>query len=354
MKCIETGWISSEGPFVAQFESEFAKYVGREYGIALSNGTAALEVAIKALDIKQGDEVILPTFSIISCAGAVFKSGAYPVLVDCEPSTWNMNLDEVEAKITPQTKAILVVHTYGLPVDMERVQNIADRHNLRIIEDAAEMHGQEIRGRRCGSFGDLSVFSFYPNKHITTGEGGMVVTNCPKLARRCAQARDLFFAPPRRFVHEELGWNYRMTNMQAAIGVAQLENIENAIRKKRKIGLYYHESLKDISSIEIPRQRTDFSDNIYWVFGIILGGKYSFDASFAISELEKRGVGTRPFFWCVHEQPVFRKMGFYKNEHYPVAENMARRGFYLPSGLGLKPEEQEYVCGQVKSFFRAS
>jgi perosamine synthetase len=226
-QCIETGWISSEGPFISQFEEEFSAYVNRQFGVAVSNGSAALDIAVKALDLGPGDEVIMPTFTIISPAQSVVTSGATPVLIDSDPITWNMDVNQIEAKISPKTKAILVVHIYGLPVDMDPVLDLCKKYNLRLIEDAAEMHGQTYKGRKCGSFGDISIFSFYPNKHITTGEGGMIVCNDIQLAERCRKLRNLAFEPGgRRFVHHELGWNYRMTNLQAAIGVAQLAKIE--------------------------------------------------------------------------------------------------------------------------------
>ncbi len=236
LECIETGWISSEGPFITKFEEQFSKKVNRKYGIAVCNGTAALEMAVLALRIGKGAEVILPTLSIISCAGAIVKAGATPVVVDCEPGTWNMDTAQVRSKITSKTKAILVVHTYGLPVDMAPIQALAKEHGLKIIEDAAEMHGQTYKNQPCGSFGDLSIFSFYPNKHVTTGEGGMVVTDSPELAERCKSLRNLCFKPERRFVHDEIGSNYRMTNLQAALGVAQLERLDSFVEKKRSIG----------------------------------------------------------------------------------------------------------------------
>ncbi|MHC5714786.1 MAG: DegT/DnrJ/EryC1/StrS family aminotransferase, partial [Nostoc sp.] len=229
LQCIETGWISSEGPFVKQLEQEFAARVGRKYGIAVSNGSVALDAAVAALGISQGDEVILPTFTIISCAAAIVRAGAVPVIVDSDPVTWNMDVSQMEAKITSRTKAIMIVHIYGLPVDVDPIQDLADKYGLYIIEDAAEMHGQTYKGRSCGSFGNISTFSFYPNKHITTGEGGIIVTNDAHLAERCQSLRNLCFQPQKRFVHEELGWNMRMSNLQAALGVAQLERLDEFV-----------------------------------------------------------------------------------------------------------------------------
>ncbi len=239
-ECIDTGWISSEGPFVSQFEEKFSNFVGREYGIACANGSGALDIAIAALKIGPGDEVIMPTFTIISPALSVIRAGAKPVLIDSDPVTWNMDVNQIESKLTEKTKAILVVHIYGLPVDMDPVLEICRKNNLYLIEDAAEMHGQEYKNIKCGSFGDISTFSFYPNKLITTGEGGMLVTNNEELAHRCRKLRNLAFETDKpRFVHYELGWNYRMTNLQAALGLAQLERIEEFIQIKKRMGKLY-------------------------------------------------------------------------------------------------------------------
>jgi len=347
-ECIDTGWVSSEGPFVARFEDEFSKRVQRKYGIAVANGTAALDVAVAALRIGKGDEVIMPAFTIISCASAVVRAGAIPVLVDCAVDTWNMNVADIEAKITPRTKAIMAVHIYGLPVDMEPLLAIANQRGLAVIEDAAEMIGQEYRGKPCGSFGHISTFSFYPNKHITTGEGGMCVTDDVQLAERCGGLRNLCFQREQRFVHEELGWNYRITNLQAALGCAQLENLDKHIVRKREIGQYYNELLRDVEGVQKPLARTDNAENIYWIYGLVLDQSLAFDAREMMQLLAEKKIGTRPFFWPMHEQPVFKKMGMFANETYPVAENMARRGFYLPSGLGLTDKQIEYVANVVR------
>ena len=342
-ECVETGWISSEGSYVSRFESEFAQYVNRNYGIAVANGSAALDIAVKALGLGKGDEVIMPTFTIISPAQSLVTAGAVPVLVDSDPITWNMDVTQIEAKITSKTKAILVVHIYGLPVDMDAILNLCQKYNLKLIEDAAEMHGQTYNGKMCGSFGDISIFSFYPNKHITTGEGGMIVCNDDKIADQCKKLRNLAFElEGRRFVHHELGWNYRMTNLQAALGVAQLEKIEYHIQRKKEIGKLYRESLEDLKGFQLPLKKTEYAENIYWVFGLVAENEAQQEAM--VKKLRDAKIGTRPFFWCMHEQPVFKKMGFFKNERYPVAEKLARNGFYVPSGLGLNDEEITTVC----------
>lgn len=346
-ECIETGWISSEGPFIKKFEEQMAVYVGRKHGIAVSNGSAALDVAIKALNLKKGDEVIMPTFTIISPAQSLINVGAIPVLVDSDATTWNMDVNQIEAKITSKTKAILVVHIYGLPVDMQPVLELCNKYNLWLIEDAAEMHGQTYNGQQCGSFGDISIFSFYPNKHITSGEGGMIMCNDDALAERCRKLRNLAFETNgRRFIHYELGWNYRMTNMQAAIGLAQLEKLDIHIAKKRKIGKLYDEGLKDLKGFQLPLPQTNYAENIYWVYAMVAETEDL--ANKTVQKLNEGKIGTRPFFWCMHEQPVFQKMGLFKNEHYPVAEKIARNGFYIPSGLGLSEQEIQVVIEELK------
>jgi perosamine synthetase len=350
-QCIKTGWISSEGPFVSQFEDQFAKRVDRKYAVAVCNGSAALETAVAALNIGKSDEVIMPTFTIISSAAAVVRTGVVPVLIDSDLVTWNMDVTQIERKITPKTKAIMVVHIYGLPADMDPILALARKYGLKIIEDAAEMHGQTYRGKPCGSFGDVSIFSFYPNKLVTTGEGGMIVTDGKSLADRCRSLRNLCFQEKKRFVHEELGWNFRMTNLQAAVGLAQLERLDEFVDIKKRMGKRYTELLKDIEGIQLPRPKTDYAENIYWVYGIVLKDKIRFGVEEVIRRLNKLGIGTRPFFWPMHKQPVFKKMGLFKNEHYPVAEKLRKRGFYLPSGLAITNEQMERVVEALKEIF---
>jgi len=347
-ECIDSGWISSEGPFVAQFEQQMAAHTGREFGVAVCNGSAALEVAVAALKLGPGDEVIMPTLTIISCAAAVVRAGAQPVLVDCDPHTWNMDIDQLETKITPRTRAIMAVHIYGLPVDMDPVLDIAVRHGLHLIEDAAEAIGQTYRGRPCGSFGDLSVLSFYPNKHVTTGEGGMVLTDDRVLAERSRSLRNLCFQPTKRFEHRELGWNFRMSNLQAAVGVAQMSGLARAVKTKRVMGQTYTANLARLDGLQLPVAKTDYAENIYWVFGIVLEDEVPFEAAEAMARLREKGVGTRPFFGPMHLQPVFLDKGMFPGENYPVAERLARRGFYLPSGLALTPNQIDQVTAAVK------
>lgn len=346
-ECIDTGWISSEGPFVKEFEQKMSATVGRKYGIAVSNGTAALEVACQALGIGEGDEVIMPTFTIISCAMAVTKLGAVPVLVDSDIHDWNMNVDEIEKKITSKTKAIMIVHIYGLPVQVDKVLALANKYNLKVIEDAAEMHGQTYHGKPCGSFGDISTFSFYPNKHITTGEGGMVVTDDEELAERCRSLRNLCFRKDIRYVHDEISDNYRFTNLQAAVGLAQLERLEEFVEKKRDMGRYYTEKLQGVKGLQLPIAKTSYADNIYWVYGLVLSEDVKIDNHEIQKLLANEGIGTRTFFWCMHEQPVYRNMDLFANEQYKNAEYLARKGFYIPSGLALTKEQMDMVVDGV-------
>ena len=344
LECIESGWISSEGPFISEFENKFAKLMGRKHGIAVCNGTAAIDATIEALGISTDDEVIMPTFTIISCIAQIVRNGGKPVLVDSDPITWNMDVNQIESKITKRTKAIMVVHIYGLPVDMNPVLKIANQHGIKVIEDAAEMHGQSYRGFPCGSFGDISTFSFYPNKHITTGEGGMILTDDDELAENCRSLRNLCFQKDKRFVHERLGWNLRMTNLQAALGLAQLERLNEFVNLKRRMGAIYTEILKRSTKLQLPKVKTEYANNIYWVYGVIIDQSSGFNAEKFMQKLHERGIGTRPFFFPMHQQPILRKMGFFENETYPISEFMYQHGFYLPSGLGLTEEQISYIA----------
>lgn len=351
-ECIDTGWISSEGPFVKQFEEKMSAAAGRKYGIAVSNGTAALEVAMQAIGIGKDDEVIMPTFTIISCAMAVTKLGAKPVLVDSDIDTWNMQIDEIENKITPKTKAILMVHLYGLPAEINHILELARKYNLKVIEDAAEMHGQTYYGKPCGGFGDISTFSFYPNKHITTGEGGMVVTDNEALAEKCRMLRNLCFRKDVRYVHDEISDNYRFTNLQVAVGLAQLERLDEFVEKKREIGKFYTNALANIEGIKLPVAKTEYADNIYWVYGIVLDKETILSNQDITKLLAAEGIGTRTFFWCMHEQPVYQKQGMFDGEKYENAEYLARKGFYIPSGLAITKTQMEIVADKIHKVFR--
>jgi perosamine synthetase len=315
-----------------------ANFVGRKYATACSSGTAALDIAVSILNLQEGDEVIMPSFTMISCAQSLINKGIKPVLLDSDLRTFNVDVETIEEKITPKTKAIMIVHIYGLTVDVNPILNLAKKYNLKIIEDAAEVIGQTYRGMQCGSFGDVSTFSFYPNKHITTGEGGMVLCDDKLLDEKAKNFRNLCFGAD-RFIHEELGDNYRMTNMQAALGVAQLEGIDVAVDKKRHIGNTYNELLKDLRSVNLPVTKTDFCENIYWVYAITLKDDYRKTAKEVMAELSKYNIGTRPFFYPMHKQPVFKKMGLFLEDDLPNSESLYEKGLYIPSGLALTNED---------------
>lgn len=358
-ECIETGWISSSGRFIEAFEDAWAGYCGRRFGVAVANGTVALQLAVASLGIGPGDEVIMPTFTIISCALAVIYSGAIPVLVDADPETWCMDVSQVEAKITTRTRAIMPVHIYGHPVDMDRLLHLARRYGLAVVEDAAEAHGAEYLSsdgdgdawRRCGGFGDVSAFSFYANKLITTGEGGMVLTDDERLARRLRSLRNLAFEPERRFLHHELGFNFRLTNVQAAIGLAQVEQIDQTVERKRAIGHRYAAALSGTRGIRLQPER-EWARSVYWMNGLVVDRATGLDARATAERLRSRDVETRPFFLGMHCQPALLERGLFDGERYPVADEIGEQGLYLPSGVGLTDDQVDAVAGATEEALR--
>jgi perosamine synthetase len=372
-ECIDTGWISSEGHFVKKFEEDFAKFCDQKFGIAVCNGSVAIDVAVRAMkevyNWQDDDEIIIPTFTIISCAQSLIYNKLKPVFIDCDPLTFNIDVNLIEQAITKKTKAIMVVHIYGLPSDMAGILAIAQKYNLKIIEDSAEAHGQEyqwqdqstknqdqknynLKKQKCGSFGEVSTFSFYANKHITSGEGGMILTSNPQIAKKCQYFRNLCFSE-NRFVHEDLGWNYRMSNLQGALGVAQFEQIEKFIEKKKLIGKIYQDLLKNIPA-QLPLQSNNYAQNHYWVFSLVLNDDVKFDAKQAMKILHDNGIGTRPFFFPLHQQPILKKMGFCDNDNIArnVSERIYQRGFYIPTGLGITQEQQIIVVKKVEDLFK--
>jgi perosamine synthetase len=350
-----SGWISSAGHYVDEFEAEWAAYCGQKHGIAVSNGTTALQVAVEALGVGPGDEVILPSYTIISCASAIVRAGAIPVLVDCDETNFCMDVNQVAAKLTPRTKAIMVVHMFGHPVDMDPIVELARTHNLYIIEDAAEVHGAKYLSGRgsgegewklCGGMGHISTFSFFANKLITTGEGGMVLTSDPEIAERCRGLRNLCFRTDRRFLHTEHGYQYRLTNLQAAVGINQVRRIESIVEKKRDIAAEYTKRLSSLPGIQLPSEQ-NWAKSVFWVYSILLDTNHELDAQRFATLLKGEGVETRPFFLGMHEQPVFRNMGLFEGEAYPVTERIAAKGLYVPSGLALTPAQIEHVSNAV-------
>ena len=353
IQCIKTNWISSEGKFVKDFEESFSKFNNRKFGIAVSSGTAALEVAVKSLNLRKNSEVIIPSFSIISSALCVIKLGLKPVLVDCDINTWNANPDEILKKISKKTSAIIITHIYGLPVNLAKIIKIAKKKNIKIIEDAAEQIGQKYKNKICGSFGDLSTFSFYANKHITTGEGGMIVTNDKRLYEKCKSLRNLSFSKSyfERYNHNDIGWNYRMTNLQAAIGCGQLKNIKKIIKRKREIGNLYFEKLKNNKNLLLQENKNSYSKNIYWVFGILIRNNKKYKRNKMMKKLLKYGIDTRPFFLSMNKQKIFKKMKLFKRDKMKNSEYLSNNGFYVPSGLALKNNEIIYICNLINKFF---
>lgn len=352
---ILAGQISSAGADVCVFEESWAAYCGRRHGVAVSNGTAALQLAVACLDLKPGDEIVMPAFSIISCALAAAHSGAVPRLVDANPRTWCIDTGAIRNAIGPRTRAIMPVHIYGHPVDMDPILDIAEQHGLAVIEDAAEAHGAEYRSARggaqswlrCGSLGTMSCFSFYANKLLTTGEGGMLVTDDEGLAQRARTLRNLAFEPGRRFRHDRLGFNFRMSNLQAALGIPQVARMEDIVARKRAMAAAYTRGLRDVAGIALPVEEP-WAKSVFWMYGLVVDPETGLDAEALAKRLADRGVETRPFFLGLHEQPVFRKLGWSTIQEFPVAERLARQGLYLPSGLGLRPEQIDQVIDAVR------
>ncbi len=346
-KAMRETWVSGEGKYVAEFEYSFAQLCNREFGIAVANGTVALDLVIEALDLNPGDEVILPSFTIVSCLNQILRRGAIPVFVDALPDTWNMDVTHIEQLITPKTKAIMAVHIYGLPVDMDPLLEIAARHGLPVIEDAAESHGLMYKEKIAGSMGLVSTFSFYANKNITTGEGGMIVTDDLVLADKIRQLKNLSFIPERRFLHNDLGWNGRLSSIQCALGTSQIKRLNEIVEKRVQLGEIYQEGFAGIPNVLLPKQSTSFSKNNYWVFGIVLQNSFGSTAKEIMEVLDAQGIGTRPFFFPLHKQPVLEKFSNRKSS-LPVSEHLGEFGFYIPNGLGMNDSQVETVVSHVR------
>lgn len=344
-RSLKEGWLSGQGPFVEQFESETAQRLNRRFGIAVNSGSTALEIALAALGIAPGDEVIVPTFTIISCASAVVRCGATPVFVDADPHTWNMSITDLDRHITSRTKAIIPTHIYGLPVDMNPVLTLAQESGLSVVEDAAQAFGQDYRDRPCGSMGEISILSFYANKLVTTGEGGMLLTDDEDLAHRCRDLRDLCFGRNERFTHSELGWSARLSSVQAAIGLAQLETSSARLQRKCEIGRAYNSALESLADVQIAPAETDFASNHFWAFGLVMRDRATRDK--ARDLLREYGVSTRPFFWPLHRQPALEDVAF-PTATLPVADRLGDAGFYIPGSPTLSDSTVEAVAARVR------
>ena len=348
-EAITSTWISSSGKYVSELEKEFPKYVGVDYATLTTSGTTALHLALRAIGIGQGDEVIIPSFTMIACAFSVCFCGAKPVFVDCDRETWNMNPDLIEEKITPKTKAIMAVHIYGHPCDMDPIHKIAQKHNLLIIEDAAEALGSQYKGKKCGSLGDVSCFSFFANKMITSGEGGIVVTNNKSFFDNCRYFKNLCFPldKPRVFVHDDIGFNYRMTNVHAAIALAQLEKVDTYVNLRREHAKLYNERLKDIVGITLPCEK-EWASNSYWMYSILVEDEFGISRDKLTQKLKEKGIGTRPFFIGMHRQQSLSDFGCDCSGDYPVADEISEKGLYLPSASGLKVEQIDFICDNIR------
>lgn len=350
---LQRGWFSSAGPVVQEFESLWADYCRRSFGVSVSNGTTALITATHALDLGPGDEVIIPNFTIISCALAVIMTGATPVLVDCEPETLNLDPAQVEVRITSRTRAIMVVHMYGHPVNMEEIQRIASKYGLSIIEDAAEAHGAEYLSNisdsnswtRCGAESTISTFSFFANKNITTGEGGMALTNDPHLNKKLRDLRNLGFSSNRSYIHQDFGFQFRLSSMQAALGIPQIKRIDKIVEMKKKIHDTYEMHLKDIEWLTTIKAKPWVRPS-YWVYPIIVKPEWG-DAASLRSRLLKIGVETRPLFSGMHQQPIYQDRDFTKDWAFPNSEYASEFGLFLPSGIATKTEHIEFVCEEI-------
>ncbi len=349
-KTIRSGWISSEGEQVKKFEKNFSKYVGHKYSVAVSSGTAALEVAIKSLDLKKHHEVIIPNFTIISNVLAAIKQNLKIKLVDCNLEDWNMDLSKINNIINKNTKVIIATHIYNYPLRIDLLKKICKKKKIILIEDAAEVLGQKLNNKKCGSFGDISTFSFYANKQITTGEGGMITTNNKSLYEKMSSLKNLSFGKEDRFNHDDIGWNYRMTNLQASLGLSQLKRIDKIVTLRHKVGLRYYNNLKNNKNIFIPPPKNHYSKNIYWVIAILIKNKkLKLDAKKVISILNKQGIGARPFFWPMHKQKVLNKLKLIKSKNFPNSEYISKYGLYIPSSLSLKNSEIDYISNKINS-----
>ncbi len=342
-KAVRSGWVSSSGQQINLFENSLKKLINKNYCSLVSNGTAALEIAIKALNLKKGDEIIMPNFTIISNLLAVIKQNLKPVLIDCDLNSWNMKIDEVEKSITKKTKAVIAVHIYGYPLNTKKLSEICKKNKIFLIEDAAEMIGHKIKGQPCGFYGHISTFSFYANKHITTGEGGAILTNSLQLFNKINSLRNLCFGKINRYNHSDIGWNYRFTNIQAALGLNQIKRIKWIIKKKISVGKQYYKYLRDNKNIYIQKPKLNNIENVYWVVGILIKNKKIL-AKKLQKKLKENGIETRSFFWPMNKQTITKKLKLKFKNKYPNSEYLSKYGFYLPSGLNIKYEQIKLIC----------
>ena len=343
--CMESTWISSKGKYISLFEEKFADFCNVEHAVSVMNGTVALHLALLAFDIGEGDEVIVPTFTYVATANCVKYTGATPVFVDSEPQTWNINPLEIEKAITPRTKAIIAVHIYGHPADMDAIMDIARRHDLYVIEDAAEAHGAQIHGKRVGSFGHIAAFSFFGNKIITSGEGGMVVTNEPDLAKKVRQLKGQGVDPERRYWFPRIGYNYRMTNIQAAIGLAQLEEADWHLAQRRRVIDTYRKLIGNVSGFSLQPELPGYK-NSYWMTSLVLDESLP-PRDWVMDQLTLRGIETRPFFHPMHVLPMYADIC--KGKKFPIASQISKQGMNLPTSANLSEDDIKFICKNLYS-----
>lgn len=342
-KSLSEGWISGEGPYVETFEKKFAEICNRKFGISVSNGSVAIELVFDALDLPPGSEVLVPSFAIISCLAPILRRGLLPIFVETDPHTWNICIDDALSKISPKTKAVLFVHTYGISVDVDPLLEVCRENKIYLIEDAAEAHGVFYKGRPCGSFGDVSVFSFYANKLVTTGEGGMILTNNEKIAEKIYYLKNLAFLKDERFKHFDLGWNFRLSSIQAALGISQVDRLGEIVQHRISIVNIYKKYLNRFDNLEFQIAETPYSKNVYWVVGIKLKDELEGKRNEIVRRLADKGIQTRPFFYPLHKQPVLKKYGLVSQIELKNCEDLYKNGFYLPSGNGYLLQEIEEI-----------
>ena len=352
-KVLSEGWISAEGPNVKQFENKFANFIGHKYGVTVANGTAALEVAVQSLNLPKNSEVLIPNFTIFSNAIACLKNNLKIKPIDCDKFNWNISINSIIKNISSKTKLIIATHIYNFPIEIDKLKNLCKKNKIILLEDAAEVFGQKYKNKMCGSFGDLTTYSFYANKQITTGEGGMITTNSKRIYERAKSIRNLSFGKVDRFNHDEISSNNRMSNIQATLGLSQLSRINKIVKKRQNIGRKYFNILKNNKNIFIPEPKRKDVKNIYWVIAVLINNtNLNIDANLAMKKLKKKGIGTRPFFWPMHKQKTLKNLNFYNSNKFPNSEYICKYGFYLPSSLTLTNSDIKYISNAVNDIIK--
>ena len=352
--CLETSFIG-QGSYIKDLEEKFSNFVNCKYGVTTTSGTTALHLACKTLEIKEGDQVLVSSSTNMACAFSVDYCGANPIPIDIEKETWQMDVNKIEEKINEKTKAIMVVHLFGHPVDMDPVLEISKKYNLKIIEDCAEAHGVEYKGKKVGSIGDIGAFSFFANKTITCGEGGMIVTNSKELAEKAKSLKNLSYGKVNKFIHDDIGFNYRLSNISAALGLGQFTNIDKIFLEKERIYEKYKKNLKNVKGIKIPLVKKWVTKYIMWVFNIYLDNNFPISRDELTKKLQEKNIETRNAFVPINKQTILiKKYGLFKEEDCPNANYIMENGLYLPSGNTITDEEIDFVCNEIKTISKSS